>query len=143
MTTKDLIPINKRSKQEAYEISRKGGLASGKARRQKRDLKEVARVILNEAVSDKGEAKELLKNIPSLDEDLSNGALLLFSIFKQAMSADTKLIEKIKAFELLRDTSGQKVTKQDYPNLDEDGYIRVLVDGVDIFEEDYGSAYKD
>lgn len=37
--TENLIPVTERTKKEAREISRKGGIASGKARRGKADLK--------------------------------------------------------------------------------------------------------
>lgn len=37
MSQEDLIPFNKRTEAEQKEITRKGGIASGKARREKRD----------------------------------------------------------------------------------------------------------
>ena len=37
--TENFIPVTERTKKEAREISRKGGIASGKARRGKADLK--------------------------------------------------------------------------------------------------------
>lgn len=50
----NLIPVNLRTKEEQREITRKGGIASGEARRRKRD----SRV----------QMLELLKCIPELDE---------------------------------------------------------------------------
>ena len=40
MAKKDLIPMNKRSKEEVKRIASNGGIKSGEARRHKRDLKE-------------------------------------------------------------------------------------------------------
>ena len=50
MAKEDLIPTNRRTKEEAKELGRKGGIASGKARRQKRETQAVAKAILNELV---------------------------------------------------------------------------------------------
>ncbi|HER9031035.1 TPA: hypothetical protein VM885_001928, partial [Streptococcus pyogenes] len=43
----NLIPGNKRSKSELREITRKGGIASGKARRRKKELKTIIEQALN------------------------------------------------------------------------------------------------
>jgi hypothetical protein len=48
----NLIPNNMRSKEEVRENSRKGGIASGEARRKKRDLAEIARAVLELQVTD-------------------------------------------------------------------------------------------
>jgi len=50
MARKDLIPVTERTKEEAKRISRKGGIASGKARRRKRDLKEALKALLDTEV---------------------------------------------------------------------------------------------
>lgn len=39
---KNLIPFNKRTESEQREIAQQGGIASGKARRRKRSMKEAA-----------------------------------------------------------------------------------------------------
>jgi hypothetical protein len=40
MAQKDLIPLNKRSKEDQFRIKQMGGIKSGEVRRKKRDLKE-------------------------------------------------------------------------------------------------------
>ena len=50
---KNLIPANERSKEEAIENSRKGGIASGKARREKSDLRKAIQMALNNSYADK------------------------------------------------------------------------------------------
>lgn len=47
MSNENLIPVTERTKEEAREISRKGGIASGKARREKADLKKKVNEILS------------------------------------------------------------------------------------------------
>ena len=48
----NLIPMNQRTVEEQREITRKGGIASGEARRKKRDIAEIARAVLELQVTD-------------------------------------------------------------------------------------------
>lgn len=50
---KNLIPMDQRTKDEARELGRKGGQASGAARRRKRSLKEAADLFLSLPVTDR------------------------------------------------------------------------------------------
>ena len=47
MNEKNLIPNHERSPSELREMGRKGGIASGKARRKKRDLREMMQMIVD------------------------------------------------------------------------------------------------
>lgn len=79
-----------RSKEEARAKGRKGGKASGEARRKKKLLKECLDILLQEDFVDRKGNK-------------SSGAEALAStVFKKALAGD------LKAFELVRDTAGQK-----------------------------------
>ena len=53
MAEKDLIPVTRRTKEEAKSISRKGGIASGAKRRKIRDLKEAMKILLESDVQGK------------------------------------------------------------------------------------------
>ena len=46
----NLIPFSDRSKEEARESGRKGGIASGEARRAKRDMRELMKMMLEESI---------------------------------------------------------------------------------------------
>lgn len=46
----NLMPNTERSPEELREMGRKGGIASGKARRRKRDLQKLARMLLDKQV---------------------------------------------------------------------------------------------
>lgn len=50
MNEKNLIPNTERSPSELREMGRKGGIASGKVRRQKRELQKLARMLLDKQV---------------------------------------------------------------------------------------------
>lgn len=49
----NLIPLDKRTKSEQREITQKGGIASGAARRRKKSMREAADLFLSLPVSDK------------------------------------------------------------------------------------------
>ena len=46
MAQKDLIPMNKRSEEEVKAMQRKGGINSGKARRNKAMLKDCLEILM-------------------------------------------------------------------------------------------------
>ena len=82
----NLIPANKRSKSEARANSRKGGIASGKARREKAEFRKLIEIALEQEYKD----------------GMTNAEALVLSMLTKALEGDTK------AFEILRDTAGQK-----------------------------------
>ena len=49
----NLIPQSKRTKEEQRAVAKKGGIASGIARREKRDMAYFARLMLDEVITDK------------------------------------------------------------------------------------------
>ena len=65
MNEHNLIPNSERSPEELREMGRKGGIASGKARRKKRDTIKMAKLFLE--VFDKLEGKERAKAKQVLD----------------------------------------------------------------------------
>lgn len=52
MNEKNLIPNTERSPEELREMGRKGGIASGRARRRKRDLRKLASMLLDKQIAD-------------------------------------------------------------------------------------------
>ena len=89
--TKNLIPTNKRSKEEAKRLGKKGGIASGKARREKKTLRQCLEILLKKKM--KGENGETITGAEALTTKL----------FSEALKGN------VKAFEVIRDTAGQKV----------------------------------
>jgi hypothetical protein len=55
----NLIPMNKRSKEEAREYGRKGGIESGKTRQKKATMKKILEDMLNEVANVKGNTNNL------------------------------------------------------------------------------------
>lgn len=79
-----------RSTAEARERGRKGGIASGKARAEKRDLRKALEILLEREYTDKNGNK------------ISGTEAITAKLFEQAMKGN------IRAFETIRDTVGQK-----------------------------------
>ena len=78
-----------RSTEEARERGRKGGIASGKARAEKRDLRKALELLLEKEYKDKNGNK------------ISGTEAITAKLFEQAMKGN------IKAFETIRSTVGQ------------------------------------
>ncbi|HEL1012350.1 hypothetical protein [Streptococcus pluranimalium] len=88
----NLIPINQRTKSEAREISRKGGLASGKARRQRADLKRAFETLLSSEVNNE-QMRDLLI---SLGYEPTNEMALALVVLQKALNGDVKAFSKIQ-----------------------------------------------
>ena len=121
-----------RTVEEARINGTKGGIASGEARKKKKQLKELAEVILDNKIKNEAVIEDMKDKFPELNvEDITYGLMLLLKQYEKAKDGDAK------AFELLRDTSGQRpVEKQEVTNLDNNGYLRVVIDGLDISEDE-------
>lgn len=96
MAQKDLIPVTQRTKEEAKEISRKGGIASGKARRDKAKLRDCLEELMRKKFYDEKTGKKI-----------TGAELLSVDLFEKALK-ETDTAKKARAFEVLRDSSGQK-----------------------------------
>ena len=82
-----------KSGREAVDSGRKGGIASGKAKRARSSMAQLARQIADSPItSDK--TKRTLEALGIEDEDLTNSAVVVASVFKGATSGDIKAIEK-------------------------------------------------
>ena len=85
----NLIPFSERSKDEAREMGRKGGKASGAARRRKRSLKEAADLYLSLPVEDKRRWNKLARRY--LDaEEIDNQMAMIVALWAGAMSGDAR-----------------------------------------------------
>lgn len=88
-TIDNLIPQSERTKEEQRKIARQGGIASGEARRRKRDLRLALEMLLEKEYKDKA------------GNTLTGTEAITAKLFEQAMKGN------IKAFETIRSTVGQ------------------------------------
>lgn len=89
----NLIPVTKRTKSEAREISKKGGIKSGEARRKKKSMKQELDAILS--LSATKENIIAFNGIISKDSDASNQTLVIASAVKQALKGNVKAMQLI------------------------------------------------
>lgn len=96
MAKEDLIPFNQRTEDERKEIASRAGKASGKARRNKALLKDCINILMEQKVLD-----------PKTGKKITGAEQLAVNLWLKALEeGDTA--KAAKAFEVLRDTSGQK-----------------------------------
>ncbi len=86
---KNLVPISERTTSEQREIQKKGGIASGAARRRKRSLKEAADLYLSLPVTDRRRANKLLRR--QVDpEDIDNQMAMIAGLTDAATDGDAR-----------------------------------------------------
>lgn len=88
----NLIPINQRTKSEQREIQKKGGLASGKKRRQQADLRRTFQTLLRSEVNNE-QMKQLLIQ---LGYDPTNEIALALVVLQKALNGDMKAFSQIQ-----------------------------------------------
>lgn len=105
---KNLIPFTERSESEVRELNRKGGIASGKARRAKREAREWAKIALDEML--KGKHGE---DVPT------RYAMIKKQIQKAVNKGDTASFEKVLrlAGEWEQESGGSVVIVNNYNGL--------------------------
>ena len=91
----NLIPQSERTKEEQREIARLGGIASGKARKEKRDRKQIASELLDLTVSGAGIDK--IKKFFNLKgkELTAYDTMLLSCMMKAMQKGDANALEKL------------------------------------------------
>ena len=87
----NLIPANKRSKSEARKNGSKGGIASGKARRKKANLKKAFETILQADVA----SPNVKKQLEDLGFDTTNEMALAMVMMQNAMKGNVRAFEQI------------------------------------------------
>lgn len=88
---KNLIPNSQRTPEELREMTRKGGIASGKARRKKADLKKAMQVLLAMDVASEKSKQQL----EELGVEATNEMLLAFATFQQAVKGNQRAVENV------------------------------------------------
>lgn len=104
MAVNDLIPQSERTKDEQKRIARKGGIASGKARREKKLMRETLDMLLSMPIKN-GKLADVddIRSFAALKgKNISVQEAIMIAQIQKAMKGDTK------AAEYVRDTIGQK-----------------------------------
>ena len=93
MNEQNLIPTTERTKDEVREITTKGGINSGKARRKKADMRKAVQSMLDNTYSD------------SSGKELSGAEIMALKLFKIATNEKDK--QCISAIKLIIELTGQ------------------------------------
>lgn len=88
----NLIPISERTSSELREMTRKGGIASGQARRQKKTLSELAKMIAENPAPTA--AKKKLTKMGISDEDANNNACIVAAVYDKAIKGNMQAVDK-------------------------------------------------
>ena len=99
MNNENLKPFSERTESEKREITKKGGIASGKARRKKADIKKALQSILDETYTDENREK------------FTGEDRLAMTLYKVA--TDKKHRQCIQAQRLIYELTGQDKTPED------------------------------
>ena len=93
MNEKKLISNSERTPSELREITKKGGKASGEARRRKKDMKQKMKALLElpAAAND----REQLEALGVSPDDMDNEMVLVMSMFLSAAQGDTKAFDRV------------------------------------------------
>ncbi len=102
----NLIPMKDRTPEEQREIARKGGIASGKARRKKRTMREAAQLILNLPATE--EQSRILEQYGIPKKDHTALTIMMAKAVQMASDGD------LRAAEFVRDTIGESPKYQLY-----------------------------
>ena len=120
---KNLIPFNKRTESEQREIAQQGGIASGKARRRKRSMKEAADYYLSLPETDRRRVNALLRDEVD-NEDIDNQMSVVMGITEAAKRGDAR------AAGVLLKMLGEEAPQED-PGADTLENARKLLGGID------------
>ena len=101
MAQEDLIPLNRRTKDEQKEIARQGGIASGKKRKQNAEFKRLTKLFLDAKPSEK--SQEILKRMGFEDKEINNAMAIIYALGAKAQKGDAQ------AAKTLYEWSGQSI----------------------------------
>ena len=106
----NLKPANKRTKSEHREIAKKGGVASGVARRKKANLKKAFETILQAEVA----SPNVKKQLEELGFDSTNEMALAMVMMQKAMKGNVRAFEQISKLTTTdaKDTLDKKEQKE-------------------------------
>lgn len=91
----NLVPFTSdQNREEAVKNGRKGGIASGEAKRKKKTLKEIGDMIGALKIT-QPEIREVLKNAGIEDEDMIRDVGMMFTITTKAQKGDPRCAELI------------------------------------------------
>lgn len=117
----NLVPNSERTSEERKKIAIAGGIASGKARREKKAMRETLEYLLAIPLKDgKKAGLDSIKNLASVKgKNISVQEAVMLAQIQKAIKGDTRAVE------FLRDTAGENPTTKIEAGLDMDLNINI------------------
>lgn len=95
MRKDNLIPMNRRTKEEQRRIASMGGKASAEARRRRKTLTEALNALLASPVTDKKDFNKAIK--AGIDvEDLDKSQMIVIALYEKAKSGDVAALKELR-----------------------------------------------
>ena len=137
----NLIPSNKRSKSEARENSRKGGIASGKARRKKAEFKKALEIVLSSKVQN----QQLAEMLETMGYDNTNEMAIALMTVQKAMKGDLRAVELIERTgnQVAKDKLDKQEQKERIRALKLENQRKAMMLGEGIDDEVYDDGFVD
>lgn len=101
----NLVPNSARTPSERRENASKAGVASGKARRRKKSMKQKMQLLLSLPAADNDQAELTAMGVDP--EDMDNEMVLVKALFLAAAEGDTR------AFDRIQDVLGRSVAREE------------------------------
>lgn len=135
---KNLIPFGERTESEQRAIQSAGGIASGKARRERKKMREQAEMLLALPFQDfkiidaNGDSKSVLEEFKKIcgvkaDEEVDNQMAMIIAMWKQVLGGGKG---SVQAFNSLRELVGEKQT-----DINLNGGVNISFDGESDIED--------
>lgn len=140
----NLVPNSARTPSERRENASKAGVASGKARRRKKSMKQKMQLLLSLPAADNDQAELSAMGVDP--EDMDNEMVLVKALFLAAAKGDTR------AFDRIQDVLGRSVAREELVikkqeakkrNTPSNGMLEELISGLQEEQDDLHTEAAD
>lgn len=138
---KNLIKNSERTPSELREITTKGGIASGKARRKKAEFKKALEIVLSSQVQN----QQLAEMLETMGYDNTNEMAIALMTVQKAMKGDLRAVELIARTgnQAAKDKLDKQEQKERIRALKLENQRKAMMLGEGIDEEVYDDGFVD
>ena len=138
---KNLIKNSERTPSELREITTKGGIASGKARRKKAEFKKALEIVLSSKVQN----QQLAEMLETMGYDNTNEMAIALMTVQKAMKGDLRAVELIARTgnQAAKDKLDKQEQKERIRALKLENQRKAMMLGEGIDEEVYDDGFVD
>lgn len=141
---RNLVPNSARTPSERRENASKAGVASGKARRRKKSMKQKMQLLLSLPAADNDQAELTAMGVDP--EDMDNEMVLVKALFLAAAEGDTRAFDRIQDVlgrSVAREELGLKKQEAKKRNTPSNGKLEELISGLQEEHDDLHTEAAD